>query len=162
MCERIKNPIKKFEIFDEAISHCRWKKNIYKIINQINIKEYNKKSFDDIFTNIFNKTTSIKGVGLLSTYDIVAAICRFHNVIIDKVFIIGNGPKNAIKLLKLKCKTYKINNIKLKYVDINEVKNAFIKEHFTLESNIKTCVDGDLIESFLCNWQKSFKHIIHI
>ena len=35
-------------------------------------------------------------------YDISAEFAKYYNIKIDKVYIIGNGPKRAVKILKLK------------------------------------------------------------
>ena len=101
-------------------------------------------------------TENVTGVGLLSTYDIVAAICRYHNIKIDKVFIIGGGPKRAIKLLGVSLSKYIMpNGVKLNYAEIVDIKNAFKKNKYKLDKHMKYSRDGDEFESYLCNWQKS-------
>ena len=89
----------------------------------------------------------------MCVYDITAAICRLNNIIITKIYIIGNGPKKAINLLNIKYKLQKINNsVALKYIEINDIINVF-KLH-NINTNIDNKNDGDKFESFLCNWQK--------
>lgn len=150
-----------FEIFQETINHCRWKKTLKAKVLSLdelfinNITKFKNKTFDDIFINIFNLTKPIYGIGLLCVYDISSAICRYNNINITKIYIIGNGPKRAIKLLNIKYKLQKINkDITLKYVEINEVLNVFKLNNYDIE-NIKNKNDGDEFESFLCNWQKN-------
>ena len=127
MCSRNKCVVK--NIFQEAIDHCRWKKKLYPILDKINISNYKNKSFNDIFNKVFNITKKVDGVGLLSTYDIVSAICRYHNIKIPIVFIIGGGPKRAIKLLDVSLSKYIMpNGLKLNYADIVDIKNAFKKK----------------------------------
>lgn len=158
MCSRNKNKyaVKNENIFHEAIDHCRWKKKLYPILDKINISNYKHKSFDDIFIEIYNMTQKIRGVGLLSTYDIVAALCKYHNIRINKIFIIGGGPKRAIKLLGISLNKYTMpNGIKLNYTDIIDVTNAFKKNKYKLDKHMKYSYDGDEFESYLCNWQKS-------
>jgi phage regulator Rha-like protein len=143
------------DIFNEAISHCRWK-NILKntVLNKINISEYKNKQFDDILIDIYNMCKNINGIGKLTIYDITSCICRYHKININKVYIIGSGPKRAIKLLNLKTKIDKIDNITLDYIEIDDVKNAFEKNNLKLDDHIKNTNDGDIIESYICNWQK--------
>lgn len=153
----------KTELFQEAIDHCRWKhvlKTRVLTLNElsiINIIKYKNDKFEDIFINIYNLTKSIYGIGLLCVYDITSAICRYNNINISKIYIIGNGPKKAIKLLNIKYKLQKINNIiNLKYVEINDIINAF--KLYNIKNTIKDKHNGDEYESFLCNLQKKFKN----
>lgn len=100
----------------------------------------------------------IKGLGLLTTYDITASICKQHNIPIDRVYIIGSGPKRAIELLGLEAKKKWINKIPVNYVEIQDVIKAFEKKKFDIsdtDSEIKLTKNGDLVESFLCKWQKT-------
>ena len=89
-------------------------------------------------------------------YDISAGICRYYNIKIDKVYIIGNGPKRAIKILNLKKKKHNIQKkINLYYVEKKEINNAFKKLKLKIPRHLKT---GDDYESYICNWQKTFKN----
>lgn len=149
------------DIFQEAIDHCRWKKILKTKVLTLdellinNITKFHNKTFEDIFINIFNLTKPIYGIGLLCVYDISSAICRYNNININKIYIIGNGPKRAIKLLNINYKLQKINkDISLKYVEINEVLNALKLKNYDIIP-IKNKNDGDEFESFLCNWQKN-------
>jgi len=97
-------------IFQEAIDHCRWKKALHSILIKINIVNYENKTFEEILFEIYNICNNVKGVGILTIYDITSAICRYYKINIDKVYIIGNGPKRAVKLLHIKIKKHKIND----------------------------------------------------
>ena len=144
-------------IFHEAQKHCRWKKVLYNVLKEINISIYENKTFEQIIIDIYGICKNIRGIGFLAIYDITSAICRFHKINIDKVYIIGNGPKRAVKLLNLATKNHTINaDIKIKYVDINEIISAFDKESVALDENIRNNKNGDVFETFLCDWQKSF------
>ena len=144
------------QIFQEAIDHCRWKKVLCNFLKEINISIYENKNFKQIMIEIYNICNTIKGIGLLSMYDITSAICRYYKINIDKVYIIGNGPKRAIKLLNLKTKIHQINNkIKINYVDITDVIIAFDINCYELDENIKNNKNGDILETYLCNWQKT-------
>jgi hypothetical protein len=142
--------------FTEAVNHCRWKKVLNETINnKINISHYENKDFDTIYIDVSKIIKPIFNLGPLTTYDITVAICRYYNVNIDYIYIIGNGPKKAIKILNIKTKKKSINHdIKLQYVEIKDVINAFHKNGFTLNENIKNNSDSDIWESFLCNWSK--------
>lgn len=143
-------------IFQEAISHCRWKKVLHNILKDINISVFKNKTFEEIMTSIYNTCKDVMGIGMLAIYDITAAICRHYNINIDKVYIVGNGPKRAINLLNIKTKTRKINDkIIIKYVDINDIINAFDANSFELNEQFRNSKNGDILESYICNWQKT-------
>ena len=113
------------EMYEEAINHCRWKKALHGILKDINIIDYNNKTFEEIITEIHNICNNTEGIGMLATYDITSAICRHYKVNIDKVYIIGKGPKRAINLLNVKTKTHKINeNIKIRYATVTDIVTA--------------------------------------
>lgn len=146
---------KSTNLFQEAINHCRWKKVLYSLLKKINISDYNNNTFEQVFFQIYNICNGTKGIGMLTIYDISSAICRFHKINIDKVYIIGNGPKNAIKLLNINVKTHIINdNIKIKYVTISDIINAFDLNSYELDINMRNNTNGDILETYICNWQK--------
>lgn len=142
-------------LFQEAIAHCRWEKVLRNFLTNLDITQFQNQSFDYIYVSIFNMCQSIKGLGTLTIYDITSAICRRYNIVIDKVFIIGSGPKRAIKLLHIQPNIYKISKINIRYVAIDDIVRAFDKEGFQLDDSIRYCANGDIIETFICNWQKS-------
>lgn len=143
-------------IFEEAINHCRWKKSLYLVLKEINICNYENKTFEEILLEIYNICDNIEGVGMLSIYDITAAICRYNKINIDKVYIIGKGPKRAIKILNIKIKKYKISNkINLNFVDIIDIINAFDINNYELNEYFRNTKDGDILETYICNWQKT-------
>lgn len=143
-------------IFQEAIDHCRWKKVLHSFLKKINIFDYENKTFEEIIFEIYNICENIKGIGMLTVYDITSAICRFYKINIDKVFIIGNGPKRAVKLLNITTKKHKINNkIKLNFVEIIDLINMFDTNCYVLDENIRNTKNGDILETYICNWQKT-------
>lgn len=143
-------------IFEEAINHCRWKKSLYLLLKKINICNYENKTFEEILLEIYNISSNIKGVGMLSVYDITAAICRYYKININKVYIIGKGPKRAIKLLNIKLKKYRISNkINLNFVNIIDIINAFDNNNYELNEYFRNINDGDILETYICNWQKT-------
>ena len=136
---------KRYELFYEAYDHCRWKTTLQDFLVPLDIIIYSGKTFEEIFTAIHLLCRSIRGLGMLVVYDITAALCRYYHVFIDKVYIIGGGPKRAVKLRNLKTHIHKFNNIRLVFVEIVDVNNAF---------NLQIR-DGDALETFLCKWQKT-------
>ena len=150
MCNRSTN------MFQEAIGHCRWKKALHSVLPKINIAHYENKTFEEIIVDVYNICDNVKGVGMLAIYDITSAICRYYNINIDKVYIIGNGPKRAVKLLNIKIKKHKINDkINLNFVDTMDVINAFDIFNYELNENIRNSKNGDIFETYICNWQKT-------
>ena len=143
-------------VFQEAINHCRWKKALRSVLKKINIVNYENKTFEEIIFEIYNICDNVKGVGMLTIYDITSAICTYYKINIDKVYIIGNGPKRAVKLLNIKIKKHKINDkINLNFVDIIDVINAFDINNYVLNENIRNSKNRDILETYICNWQKT-------
>ena len=143
-------------IFQEAIDHCRWKKVLHSVLKKINIVDYENKTFEEIIFEIYNICDNVKGVGMLTIYDITSAICRYYTINIDKVYIIGNGPKRALKKLNIITKTHKINDkIRLKFIELIDVINAFDINNYELDENIRNTKNGDIMETYMCNWQKT-------
>ena len=147
--------VKTTQIFDEAMNHCRWKTVMNGVIKNINIKDYKNKNFNEIFTAVYNDTINIKGIGMLAIYDIVSGICNHYKINIDKVLIVGKGPRRAINLLNIEPKTYNVSDkINLKYVEISDIVNAFRVKNINFDESIIHTKNGDMVESYICNWQK--------
>jgi hypothetical protein len=143
-------------IFQEAVDHCRHKTKLRNLLKDINIKYYENKIFEEIICMSHDICKNVNQIGPLMVYDISAALCRHYGIIIDKVYIIGAGPKRAIKLLNINPKLHKINNnIKLHYVTIDELIRAFYNSIYELNETMRNNRNGDEWESFICNWQKS-------
>jgi hypothetical protein len=149
----------KINIFQEAMDHCRWKRQLDTVLLRPELhdnilQDYSGKSFEEILLTVYNICEKVKGVGILTVYDIVAAICRFNNINIERVYIIGGGPVRAARLLNIKLKTHKIEKIALKYIEISEIIEAFDKLKLEIDSQIKHSNNGDEFETYICNWQK--------
>jgi hypothetical protein len=143
------------KIFQDAIDHCRWKKVLHNVLKDINISNYENKTFEEIIINIYNICESVNGLGILTIYDISSSICRFYEINIDKVYIIGDGPKRTAKLLNIKTKKHRINDkININYVDIPDVIIAFNSKGYELEAKYRNTTNGDELETYMCNWQK--------
>ena len=151
------------QVFTELINHSRRKNTARDVIAEIDLQKYKDYNFSEIYTEIYNKFRTINGLGNLAVYDTTSAICKYHNKIIDKVYIVGNGPKKAIKKLNLNHKLNKMivghdsneKPITIKYVEISDLLEAFPNNGYDLPNTIdKNCIDGDKIESEICVWQK--------
>uniref|UniRef100_A0A6C0KG43 Uncharacterized protein n=1 Tax=viral metagenome TaxID=1070528 RepID=A0A6C0KG43_9ZZZZ len=147
-------------IFQETIDHCRWKGVLRnEVLTKTELQEHNLhhfscNSFDNILLKVYNICNKVEGIGILTIYDITSAICRYNKINIDKIYIIGKGPKRAIRLLDVKVKLQKIQNITLKYVEIPEILKAFHEKNYEINLQLKNSNNGDDFESYLCNWQK--------
>ena len=143
-------------IFQEAISHCRWSGQLKThVIPKINPASYSDKTFEETLKQIYGICKPVRGVGLLSAYDLAAAVHRVQGRPVGKVYIIGGGPQRAVKLLNLKTKTQHIGtDLSVKYVEIDDVKRAFTSQRYTVSATALTTTNGDVLESYLCKWQK--------
>ncbi len=150
----------KEDIFEEALSHCRWKTVLrndvltHHKLQIHNLNQFKSKRFDEIILWVYNNFNHIYGIGMLAIYDLAAGICRYNGINIDKIYIIGKGPKRAIRLLNIKEKTQKIGCLTLKYVEIPEILKVFNKKNYQMPSHIRNSNNGDDFESYICNWQK--------
>jgi len=148
-------------IWSEAFGHCRNKSKLKALLlNDINLQKYKNKTFEEIFTDISTLCETRTGLGSLTIYDITATICRYYKINIDKVYIIGNGPKNAVKILGLKTKKH--NTLSLNYVEIDDIIQAFAKNSYSIDSEILLSKNGDDFESYICKWQKPFNDIFYV
>jgi len=141
--------IKYIYIFQEAVDHCRWKSVLRNnVLTQNELQEQNLhqfacKRFDEILLWVYNSCDTVQGIGMLTIYDITSAICRYNKIIIDKIYIIGKGPKRAISLLNIKAKTQKIGRVTLKYVEIHEILKIFNEKNYEINSQIRNSNNED-------------------
>ena len=101
------------------------------------------KTFEEVFQAIEKIFGPINGIGKLATYDTSAAICKKFNIPINKVYIVGGGPRRAVQLLGIP--VHMDETLKIKYANREDVLRVFGNE---LMSN-------DDLETNLCNWQKT-------
>lgn len=151
----------KKNIYQEAINHCRWKKILNNMVlsnvdlQSENLHKFSGLTFDDILLHVHKICKDIRGIGMLAIYDITSAICRYNKININKIYIVGKGPKRAINLLELKTKTRKIKNVSVKYVEIPNILKAFKDKDIKIDPKIQNSNNGDDFESYICNWQKN-------
>jgi hypothetical protein len=147
-------------IYHEVVEHCRWKKVLSReVLSHVSLQEENLhlfagNTFEEILLIVKDICDKVEGIGRLSIYDITSAICRYNKINIDKVYIVGGGPKRAIELLKMTPKTQKIEGFVLKYIEIRDLLLAFQEINHELPLEIVNSINGDDYESYICNWQK--------
>jgi len=148
-------------VFEEAFAHARWKKALREIMKRpefsdINLTQMGFSTFDEVIIFVYNHCKSVKGIGKLVAYDIAAAICKLNNIKIDKVYIIGNGPKRAVQLLGCKCSKHRVEKgLSLNYVSILDIRTSMF-ERFGIQLDFgNDNDDADIYESYICNWQKN-------
>ena len=141
----VSNEVESPEVFfREAIHHVRWKNTLIphleKIFNDLNIFS-SCKTFEEVFKLVEKVFKPVYGIGKLATYDTSAAICRHFDIPIKKVYIIGNGPKEAIKQLNIRC--FHDRQLHVYYCERNDVLSVFGDQTMSnddLESNL--CLFG--------------------
>ena len=147
-------------IYNEVVDHCRWKKVLCSdVLSNDSLQEENLhlfagNTFEEILLFVKDICDKVEGIGRLSIYDITSAICRYNKINIDKIYIVGGGPKRAIELLKLTPKTQKIDGFVLKYIEIRDLLSAFQEINHVLPPELVYSINGDEYESYICNWQK--------
>jgi hypothetical protein len=141
--------------YTDALHHCRWKDTLHKFLENPLIQYYKphaeRKTFDNIYSDIYSRAKKVKGLGKLTVYNITTAICKAYAIPIKRVYIIGGGPKRAVKLLGLSTKSHSLRGVTLQYVEITDIQAAFKKHGYSLPIE---STDGDSFETFICKWQK--------
>jgi hypothetical protein len=133
-------------MFAEAVAHSRWKNvlNTSLTIISRNLPQFQKmKTFEEVYQEVNRIFTNIHGIGTLATYDTSAAICKKFNIPINRVYIIGGGPRRAVQLLDIPTQIDTV--LKIKYANREDVLKVFGKDNMS----------NDDLESNLCNWQKN-------
>jgi hypothetical protein len=132
------------ELFQEALHHTRRPTLMRQFICSFNVESFAGQPFEEIFYEIWQQRPA--GISKLGVYDIASKIFKYNGGNIPVIYLVGNGPIEAVKNLGLtsKIKKQKINDITLDYIEIDEVL-PFVTERYT-----GSTTDGDDIESFLC------------
>ena len=132
------------ELFQEALHHSRRPTLMREFILTFNIESFATQSFEEIFLEIWQQRPA--GISKLGVYDIASKIFKYNGGNIPVIYLVGNGPIEAVERLGLtdKVKKKKIGRLTLDYIEISEVL-PFIRDKYT-----GSITDGDDIESFLC------------
>lgn len=148
------------DVFQEAIDHSRRKNTLRNEIltlpefQEHNLHQYSQKTFEEIFSGVYKTCNPVYGIGMLTIYDISVAICKYNKINIERVYIIGNGPKRAISLLRIEPQFQKIGDTFVRYVEIQEILHAFREKNQTIDGWVKGSKNGDYLESYICAWQR--------
>jgi len=140
-------------VFQEAYNHSRQKTLILKMIDSLSLSSYQGKSFEDVLSSITNVAKQFPGIGKLGIYDIASGISRYNAIPVERVYIIGDGPKRAAKQLNLPLNKYSCGSRSYLYAEIPDVLTALETMNISVDSTKKS--DGDYLETFLCVWQKT-------
>ena len=123
--------------------------HIKTVVNSI-INECKENTFEEIVYKVHSVSSPVKGIGRLGVYDLSNGICKKYGINVNRVYIVGPGPKRAVKLLGLSVKLQRFGNFKMHYVEIYEVIAAFKVRGLS----IITSNNGDDYETYICEWQK--------
>ena len=141
--------------FQEALLHSRRKTLLKRLLQEVKViyeALRERITFEQIFVDIYRRFHPHNGIEMLATYDTTSAICRYYGIPIDRVYIIGNGPKRAAKLLNLPLKMQQIGTVCVHYADTINVHRVMLEKE-----SIHLDIHGDELESYLCRWQKTKK-----
>lgn len=147
-------------VFQEAIDHSRRKNTLRNEIltlpefQEDKLHQYSHKTFEEIFSGVYKTCKPVYGIGMLTIYDISVAICKYNKINIERVYIIGNGPKRAITLLGIEPQIQKIGDTFVRYVEIQEVLRAFREKDQPLSEWLSSSKSGDDLENYICAWQR--------
>jgi hypothetical protein len=131
-------------LFHEARCHCRHKTILNEFLNNLNLNNFKTKTFSEIFLELKNVQRRKGSIGNLTIYDIASDIVRHNGGQINKVYIVGSGPKRAVKILGIKKQLDP--DTRLHFVSCEDVVRA---------CNLEPTTDGDLLETYICQWQKT-------
>ena len=150
----------KRSVFQEAIDHSRRKNTLRNEIltlpefQENRLHQYSNKTFEEIFSSVYKICKPVDGIGMLTIYDICAAICKYNKINIERVYIIGNGPKRAISLLGIEPQIQKIGDTFVRYVEIPEILRALLEKNQPLSEWLSSSKSGDDLENYICAWQR--------
>ena len=153
-------------VFQEAIDHSRRKNTLRNEILSLpefqedKLHQYSHMTFEEIFSSVYKIGKPVDGIGMLTIYDITAAICKYNNINIERVYIIGNGPKRAISLLGIEPQIQEIGDTFVRYVEIPEILRtlrgcALREKNQALYESLRSSKNGDDLENYLCIWQRN-------
>lgn len=106
--------------FKRAFDHCRSTRVLKDAIEKyIMPYQYHNQTFETIVVYVDSIFKNIKGLGLLTTVDVTKCICDAFNIEIDRIYLIGSGPKMTLKNLGKEdlIKIHNIGNLKLPYIE---------------------------------------------
>jgi hypothetical protein len=143
-----------YEIFfRECILHSRHNKAIKELLKEIFEKRNtfkNINTFEEMYLLCKKLYGSIKRVGPLCIYDITTQLCKYNNIIIDKIYLASNTTGPYVFAMKHKMKLHRCSKLLLYYINCQDVIDIYgidYIEKFTGKLNIFI---GDQLETFCC------------
>jgi hypothetical protein len=143
------------DFFRECLWHGRHRSEIKTLLQIIYAcrdtyrLEHNLTTFDQVYQFVSTQYGTKPRVGPLFKYDVTTQLCRYYGIIIDKVYIVGSGPKKNAFRLNLTLKTNPITD--LSYAEASEVINklgvGYIDKAF---GTLSDKFIGDDLETILC------------
>jgi hypothetical protein len=147
-------------VFQEAIDHSRRKNTLRNEILTLpefqegKLHQYSHKTFEEIFSSVYKICKPVDGIGMLTIYDISAAICKYNKINIERVYIVGNGPKRAISLLGIEPQIQEIGDTFVRYVEIHALMRALREKNQPIDGLLRSSKNGDDLENYICAWQR--------
>jgi len=144
--------------FPDAYGHKRgWGKELTAFLesSEFNALLETLKSQHIQFTDLYTRLYRIRphGIGKLLIYDIATQICRENGIYDERIYLFGNGPQNAAKLLNLPVESVMVKGCSLRYTTIPHVLEAFDSIGHIVPETLRHSKNGDDYESYLCIWQ---------
>lgn len=143
--------------FPAAFRHKRgWGKELTaflegtKFINLLESIEGGSTTFTELYTALYSMR--IRGLGRLLLYDIATQICRDNGISEERIYLLGNGPRKAAKLLRVPIETARFKGCILPYTTITHVLHAFDSVGHDVPISLRNSKNGDDFESYLCKW----------
>lgn len=121
------------------------KKDSFKELNNLD-------SFEKVYIFVNDNYRSKPRAGPLFIYDVTTQLCRYYSIPIDKVYIVGSGPRINCNKLNL---TLKYNpDISLQYVVVQELIDKLSIDYINkVFGELSNDFIGDDLETILCGYK---------
>jgi hypothetical protein len=141
--------------FQKIEDNSKISKNINLYLSNIKIKKLKDKPFEYILEKILEKSEELKGYGVITCYLLASVIADNYNIKKSKIIIFHKKIWRALRILNIiNIKKVKIQNIIFKFVELNDLINAFNSINLPYDKNIiNENANIDTIEKYLFYWQ---------
>ncbi len=147
-------------IFREAYAHSRNHTLLRNVLNNLSLTDFKGKTFEEIVLLVNLRLYSVKGIGKLTRYDIIASIAKLFKVSVNHIYIVGNGPRAAIRHLKLtdKLKRETFGRYAFQYIEKEDLIDRMREKGYKTEAERFESIENlDTIESELCVFSRDHK-----
>lgn len=130
-------------------------KKITKYFNNIKLKKFKNKSFEEILNDILINYENTKGLGIITKYLLASKIACHLNINKTKIIIFHKKMSRAIKILNItNIKKIKINNIIFNFIELDDLLLGFKNIDIPYNENIININSNlDMAEKYLYYWQ---------